>query len=143
MTLKGDYFPFTPVAHSQKLKQASAFENELMKNKKQNGDGLMKREKTIRFRVNDDELKAIEARAFGSVSAWLRDLALNEPKRRKPKPVDPQLLFELNKIGVNLNQIARYCNTAPEFSGADKVDLLLILAGIEEELKALRADYAS
>lgn len=100
---------------------------------------IMKRTKTIRFRVNEEELKAIEERADGNISSWLRDLALNQRKRRKPKLADPQLLFELNKIGVNLNQIARYCNA--NFSDVEMVDLLLVLVEIDEDLKALRAKY--
>lgn len=37
-----------------------------------------KREDVIRFRVNKKEMEAIEKRAIGSVSSWLRDMALNE-----------------------------------------------------------------
>lgn len=100
-----------------------------------------KRENVIRFRVNKQEMEAIEKRAIGSVSSWLRDLALNEPEKRKPKPINPELLFHLNKIGVNLNQIARYCNRQAIFESADKIDLLFVLAAIEDELKELRQKY--
>ncbi|MDM3685949.1 plasmid mobilization relaxosome protein MobC, partial [Proteus mirabilis] len=72
----------------------------------------------------------------------LRSLSLNE-KTKKIKPVDPQLLYELNRIGVNLNQIARYCNQQAIFQAEDKIDLLATLANIEEQLQALRESHAS
>ena len=64
-------------------------------------------------------------------------------KTKKIKPVDPQLLYELNRIGVNLNQIARYCNQQAIFQAEDKIDLLATLANIEEQLQALRESHAS
>lgn len=40
----------------------------------------------------------------------------NAPSRKPVyKRVDPQLLFQLNKIGNNLNQIAKKLNTSGEF----------------------------
>jgi len=55
-------------------------------------------------------------------------------KRRQTKPiieVDPRLLFEVNAIGNNLNQIARI-NTSGE-----KLDVLLLLVSIEAQLVEL------
>lgn len=102
-----------------------------------------KREDVIRFRVNKNEMAAIEKRAIGSVSSWLRDMALNEPVKRKPKPVNPQLLYELNKIGVNLNQIAIYCNRNLKLEVDEKIDLLYILSAIDEDLKEILKKYDS
>lgn len=102
-----------------------------------------KRNKTIRFRVNDAEYESINNRANGSVSDWLRSMALDQKPKRKPKPVNPELIYHLNKIGVNLNQIAKYCNQQSIFKDGDKVDLLLILASMENELKELRDKYDS
>lgn len=102
-----------------------------------------KRNDVIRFRVNQNELEAIEKRAIGSVSSWLRDLALNEPEKRKPKPVNPQLLYELNKIGVNLNQIATYCNRHLKLEQSEKIDLFYILSAIDEDLKEILEKYDS
>jgi len=102
-----------------------------------------KREDVIRFRVNKTEMEAIEKRAIGSVSSWLRDMALNEPEKRKPKPVNPQLLYELNKIGVNLNQIATYCNRQLKLAEDEKIDLFYILSAIDEDLKEILKKYDS
>ena len=101
-----------------------------------------KRENVVRFRVTKAEQKEIESRAIGNVSTWLRDLALDQPLRKKPKPVNPELIYHLNKIGSNLNQIARYCNQQSIFESSDKLDLLFILSAIDEKLEKMRADYA-
>jgi len=101
-----------------------------------------KRNKTIRFRVNHSEYESINKRADGSVSDWLRTMALNKKPKRKAKPIDPQLIYELNKIGANINQIARHLNQIAD-NNADKAKLLLAFIAIEDHLKALREKYDS
>jgi hypothetical protein len=63
----------------------------------------------------------------------------NAPAPKKTKKsyqvVDPKLLFEINKIGNNINQIAKILNTKK-----DKIPNSLILkelAKIESDLKSL------
>jgi Bacterial mobilisation protein (MobC) len=82
----------------------------------------------VQTRLTGDELAAIRRRASAqhvTVSDYLRRAALAgaKPNRRRkaaepePHPFDPALMFELHKIGVNLNQIARLYNSgvfAPE-----------------------------
>ncbi|EGQ8195969.1 MobC family plasmid mobilization relaxosome protein, partial [Vibrio parahaemolyticus] len=60
--------------------------------------------------------------------------------KRQPKSVDPALLFELNRIGVNLNQIARHCHQAPV--SMETVNIALALRHIEAQLREVldRAD---
>lgn len=99
------------------------------------------RYKTIRFRVNNEEYESINNRANGSVSDWLRSMALDQKPKRKSKPVNPELIYHLNKIGTNLNQIAKYCNQQSIFKNEDRLDLLLILASMEKELQELRVKY--
>ncbi|EFB5403052.1 plasmid mobilization relaxosome protein MobC [Proteus mirabilis] len=101
-----------------------------------------KRNIKITVRYSDEELEQAQANSQGVFASWLRSLSLNE-KTKKIKPVDPQLLYELNRIGVNLNQIARYCNQQAIFQAEDKIDLLATLANIEEQLQALRESHAS
>lgn len=98
-----------------------------------------KRESVIRFRVTESERQKIEDRAIGNVSTWIRDLALDQPPRKPPKPVNPKLLFELNKIGVNLNQITKVIN---QKGINDQIDLFTILISIDESLKKLREIYS-
>ncbi|WP_336618971.1 plasmid mobilization relaxosome protein MobC [Glaesserella parasuis] len=45
-------------------------------------------------------------------------------------------MFELNRIGVNLNQIARQCNS--QKPSIDLVSVLATLREIEKNLKKLR-----
>ena len=60
--------------------------------------------------------------------------------RKTPKSVDPALLFELNRIGVNLYQIARHCHQAPV--SMETVNIALALRHIEAQLREVldRAD---
>ena len=85
------------------------------------------RSQTVKIRVSDTELDHMHERKQEGVplATWLRELALGQNKRRKIKSCDPQLLRELNSIGVNLNQIARGINTA-KLAG-DAVDLVSAL----------------
>ena len=55
------------------------------------------------------------------------------PKRtRAARRADPRLLQAAGRIGSNLNQIARWCNTYAE--GADAVQVLAALVSIDQAL---------
>ena len=55
------------------------------------------------------------------------------PKRtRAARRADPRLLQAAGRIGSNLNQIARWCNTYAE--GADAVQVLAALLSIDQAL---------
>jgi len=98
--------------------------------------------KTVRF--TEDEVKHLEiiAEAKGiPVSELIRKkvLDLPIPDRISPEKLAKRLeefrklLYEVNKIGVNLNQIARYCNKYREVD----CEVLAQLIEIKRELKAL------
>ncbi|MBD3806839.1 MobC family plasmid mobilization relaxosome protein [Sulfuricurvum sp.] len=59
------------------------------------------------------------------------DAPIKKTPKRKYTTVDPNLLFEINAIGNNLNQIARRVNQG------DKFDVLLLLVAIEKKLERL------
>lgn len=101
------------------------------------------RNKKITVRYTEKELEEANQKSIGPLAVWLRDLSLSKPNKKKAKPINPELIYHLNKIGVNLNQIAKYCNQQTIFKDGDKVDLLLILASMENELKELRDKYDS
>lgn len=63
-----------------------------------------------------------------SMSALLRQLATSAaPKRRKPAPrVDPALVLAVSRYGGNLNQIARWLNTATRAGRASEVEALRV-----------------
>jgi hypothetical protein len=51
--------------------------------------------------------------------------------------IDPKLLFEINSIGNNLNQIARRLNQNEKF------DILPLLLEIKENLEEIKQSYAN
>lgn len=102
---------------------------------------MKKRNKRIEIAVTDDEYQQLQERKTKPrLAEWLRELALGQKPKRQPKSVDPALLFELNRIGVNLNQIARHCHQAPV--SMETVNIALALRHIEAQLREVldRAD---
>ncbi len=98
--------------------------------------------KTIRFSPEEVERLTLIAQAKGiTLSDLIRRsvLGLEIPERISPErlarknEIFRKYLAEINKIGSNLNQIARYCNQYRE------VDILVLerLVEIERELKEL------
>jgi len=71
-----------------------------------------------------------------TLAGWIRDIALNRPDRKPVRRVDPELLYELNKIGVNMNQLAKVTNSKL-LTNEEKIKLLVILSSIDNELKGI------
>jgi hypothetical protein len=69
------------------------------------------------IRWKREERKVLSARTaeggYATVSAYVRAVALQTKlaQARTIRRADPALLIELNRIGVNLNQIAKIVNT--------------------------------
>lgn len=80
-----------------------------------------KRTKRIEIALTEEEHQTLQSmKTKQRLAEWIRETALQQHKpKKKIKEVDPRLLFELNRIGVNINQIARVCN-------AKKADINLI-----------------
>lgn len=60
-------------------------------------------------------------------SAYLRRLILNKPVKARPPEVIRELYVEINRIGTNVNQIARACNAGmaePDNAAAQALFLL-------------------
>jgi tRNA U54 and U55 pseudouridine synthase Pus10 len=87
---------------------------------------------------------ANKADEFGMTKAELIRQQLNfdfgqkrEPrKKRVHKTADPQLLYHLNKIGNNLNQIAKHLNEGNTLG----LQALVELSNIEQRLKGFLND---
>ncbi len=119
---KGDKSPLTPCGFTANLK---------------NGHRMKKRTKRLEIALSEDEYNALlERKTKARLAEWVREVALEQQPKRQPKVIDPTLLFELNRIGVNLNQIARQCNS--QRPSIDLVSVLAELRAIEKNLKALR-----
>lgn len=70
-----------------------------------------KRTKAIKIRLTDEEHERLKELQQGNeLATWMRTTCLNIGKAQQAK-ADPQLLRELNKIGVNINQMARAMNS--------------------------------
>ncbi|MDF4583059.1 plasmid mobilization relaxosome protein MobC [Vibrio parahaemolyticus] len=102
-----------------------------------NHSGKIRRTECIQLRVSKDEKLQIfanaNANANGNVSVWLRTMALNpnschHKKRYKEIKQDPALVSGVARIGNNLNQVARYINTAK------KAGLLIDLIAVQAQL---------
>ena len=69
-----------------------------------------------------------------SVNAKLENAPL--PKSKKIyKATDPKLLFEINKIGNNLNQIARQLNSKKD--DISNIEILKELVALEKKMNEL------
>ncbi len=76
--------------------------NENVKKKRRNFFTMQKKRNIkITVRYSDEELEQAQANSQGVFASWLRSLSLNE-KTKKIKPVDPQLLYELNHLSKSL-----------------------------------------
>lgn len=95
------------------------------------------RNKEIKIRLSEEEYQALLAKKTRPrLAQWLRELALEQTPRRTVKAADPQLLYELNRIGVNLNQIARYCNSHQ--ANIDLISIAAALRNIEKQIVLIR-----
>lgn len=99
------------------------------------------RKKRIEIAVTEDEYAALLRRKTKArLASWIREVCLGE-REANVRRADPELLYQLNRIGVNMNQIARKVNQSP-IVPEDKAELLLALGRIEQSLQQV-VDHAS
>lgn len=103
-----------------------------------------KREKWVHVKASADERAAWKAAAAAeklTVSDLIRrrmgaPLEGRAPKKtRAARRADPQLIQSVGRVGSNLNQIAKWCNT--HATGADAVQVLAALVAIDQSLSPL------
>lgn len=100
----------------------------------------MARDRYIQIRLTDDEMKEIKKRAGNiTTSTFLRQLALEQPipqPTSKPKKVihsaDPELIREVNRIGININQLAKHANEGQEVGNAVLIALLNLQTSLDD-----------
>lgn len=86
--------------------------------------------KTLRF--SEDEFVMIQQK-LDLANITFSDFARSAILKKKIKlPIEKELIYELNKIGNNLNQIARAVNKN------EKISVLTELVEIEKALKDLK-----
>lgn len=87
--------------------------------------------KTLRFsEIEICEIEKELEKIDITFSAYARDLILKNKINTKSK-IQKDFLFEVNKIGVNLNQIAKFCNTKKQ------IPKLKILLKIQKDLEKI------
>jgi|LSQX01.2.fsa_nt_gb hypothetical protein len=94
---------------------------------------MEKRTKIVKVRLTEAEFEQMKERSTKArLAEWIRETCLSAPARKPVKQVDPALLYELNRLGVNMNQLARYANRLDVVS---KSTVLMHLTGIESDLQ--------
>ncbi len=80
--------------------------------------------------MNEKEAQALKEKAKQcglTKSVFLRQLILNKPVKARPPEAIHDLYVEINRIGININQIARACNagmTEPDSAAAQALFML-------------------
>jgi len=102
----------------------------------------IKRTKKIEIRVSEEEYEQLfRSKTKPRLAQWVRETCLgNEPSKkvRSVSKTDPALLMALARIGGNLNQIARNLNLDKNMALEQKVDYLIDLASIAENIRELK-----
>ncbi|MPA79927.1 MobC family plasmid mobilization relaxosome protein [Campylobacter coli] len=91
--------------------------------------------KTIRF--TQKELEEIKEKANNlnmSFSQYIVYSALNKQLASKKNPLYKDLTTQLAKVGNNLNQIAKTCNTEKTINKHIASNLILVISELQKEL---------
>jgi hypothetical protein len=97
-----------------------------------------RRTEQVKIRLTLSEVEHLREQALitgMTVAHLVRRRALSLPVQPTPSRVDAQLLSELNRIGVNVNQLARSANTNRDFGGdwqAIQEELVRLLAAVSQ-----------
>ena len=96
--------------------------------------------KQINFRVKEQQYEKLKKEAeksnFNTVTSFCKQICLNKKvKIFKDYSIYKNLLKEINKIGNNINQIARYCNFFKEVDKNVLEELKKINIQLQEILK--------
>jgi len=93
----------------------------------------------VELRLSDKEKEELVAKAKASsisVSELIRQSVLRvKTWTIEDREIKQAKIREINRIGVNLNQIARYCNQHK--SDVDTAEIVSLLVAIDQELMKL------
>ena len=112
---------------------------------KKNGSESRQKQRRITFRLTADELGTLEKAAGAAhvtLGSYIRETVLTTPqtrsRRRAPADVAllAKLIAELNRVGGNINQIARAANYGEQPESALLRD---VLATLLDTMKGVRA----
>lgn len=110
----------------------------------------MNRETRITFRLSEEDRLLLERRAkeqHMSVSKYLRYLLSQDSGKLSYNPDDEKQLrryfSDINRLGTNINQIARHLNSEIKTVSKVEKDLLVLLADVQEQVILVKAKLAS
>lgn len=94
---------------------------------------MKNRKKEIKVRLTQKEYEQLlQRKTKPRLAEWIRETCLKQKSRKEVTTVDPLLLYELNKIGVNLNQIAKKIQYSK-----NNIEWLIEIIHIEQQLTCL------
>jgi len=94
---------------------------------------MKKRTKKIEIMTTNEEYELLlQRKTKPRLAEWIRETCLDQKPKKEVTTVDPLLLYELNKIGVNLNQIAKKVQF-----GEHNIEWLVTIIHIEKHLTSL------
>lgn len=104
------------------------------------------RTSTIKIRVSEDELKALNnKKSCAQLAKWMREYCLNESKASgssSHRIVSKHLVTAIARIGSNVNQIARALNTLNSRQVDVDITMMnclhLALTNVKNELACVR-----
>ena len=97
----------------------------------------MNKNKRVTIRLTEDEYKNFTKQADElaiSLSEFIR-LKLNNINKIKTSKCDKNLVYEINRIGLNLNQIAKYTNSKKVLDKLVMEELIQIEKQLNDLLK--------
>jgi len=94
---------------------------------------MKNRNKEIKVRLTEEEYEQLlQKKTKARLAEWVRETCLDQKPAKRVSTVDPLLLYELNKIGVNLNQIAKKVQY-----GKHNIEWLVEIIQLERQLASL------
>lgn len=96
------------------------------------------RDKELKIRLSIEEFLALQKRKTKpKLAQWAREVLLLQEVQKPLQTVDPKLLYELNKIGVNLNQLAKRIHTEniANLDGNLQINLQKLIEKFDEVIK--------
>ena len=104
-----------------------------------------KRTHVVKVRFNDEEYEKIQKISEMPVAKYIRLKSLENPMERRihPPKVEQGLLREINRIGVNLNQLTTIANNNFNNNTLDSLALATELAFLRHQLDQLLDRYTT
>ncbi len=89
---------------------------------------------TVRFTPEEIRVTSERAHECGRpVSTYMREVSLGSVPRARPHRIEKAAVYELGRIGNNLNQLAHIANTTGRLDDARRLEVVT-----QEVLKAIR-----